>query len=369
MPVELINKGSYGCIYKGIKCNKNEKIEKDKISKLQLLNKFSTKEIRVSEKIIKNIKNYEEYYAPIIESCETDLKEVSEEVKDCEVLKEGEKFILNKIKYAGDTTLIKKLFEVKKRSNKQFIRQYFKTYKELFESVKKLNEIGIIHMDLKGNNIMYTKNKPIIIDFGLSIDLDTIEKYKKDIFFVYGYDYEPWCIDLALITYIVTLEKEEEEIKDLTELNKVCDDFTNNNTSIRVTNNKKLEFNKKIKEFVENYKGKKHKELYDDLLKESKTWDIHSLVVMYFYFLFEAYVIGESDEEKIENFNKLPKEIIELLDIHQLYLTSIPGERDKDIEEKIMSKRKELINIKEVVINSNEVVYKLTKKSYKELSK
>lgn len=369
MPVELINKGSYGCIYKGIKCNKKDKIEKDKISKLQLLNKFSTKEIRVSDKIIKKIKDYDEYYAPIIESCETDLKEVSEEVKDCEILKEGEKFILNKIKYVGNKTLIKKLFEVKKKSNKQFLRHYFNTYIELFDSVKKLNDIGIIHMDLKGNNIMYTKNKPIIIDFGLSIDLDTIEKYKKDIFFVYGYDYEPWCIDLALITHIVTLNKEEEEIKDLSELNKVCDDYTNNNTSIRVTNNRKNEFNRKMKIYIENYKGKKYKELYDDLLKESNTWDIHSLVVMYFYFLFEAYVTGETDEEKIYNFNNLPKEMLNLLDIHQIYITSIPGERDKDIKEKIMKKRSELLNVKEVVINSDNVMYKLTKKSYREVSK
>ena len=56
MPVELINKGSYGCIYKGIKCNKNEKIEKDKISKLQLLNKFSTKEKHIVRKI--NMNNF-----------------------------------------------------------------------------------------------------------------------------------------------------------------------------------------------------------------------------------------------------------------------------------------------------------------------
>lgn len=374
MSVELISKGSYGCVYKGIKCNSKEKLNKGEISKLQVLNKFSLKEMRVSEKIVKKIKNYENYCAPIINSCETDLKEISEDVKDCQVLEDGDKFVLNKMKYVGDKTLIKKLFETKKSSSdRNFLRQYFDTYIKLFDSVKKLNDIGIIHMDLKGNNVMYLKGRPIIIDFGLSLDMDRIEKDKNDVFFVYAHDYEPWCIDLALITHIVTLNKEEEEIKDTSELNTICDNFIIHNTSIRANEKKKEDFRKKMREYIENYKGKKHKELYEDLLKGSKTWDIHSLVVMYFYFLFHGYVTGDSDAEKLEVFNNLPREIIELLDIQQEYIISIPGERDEKIKEKIIEQREKVLNMKlEKVssnINSDNVIYKLLKKSYKVPSK
>tara|TARA_B100000902_G_scaffold363765_1_gene383232 strand:+ start:154 stop:1275 length:1122 start_codon:yes stop_codon:yes gene_type:complete len=373
MSVELISKGSYGCVYKGIKCNERDKLKKDEISKLQVINKFSAKEMRISEKIIKDIKDHKKYYAPIINSCRANLMEIKEDIKDCDVLEnENDGFILNKMRYVGDKTLIKKLFETKKGSGDElFLRQYFNTYIKLFDSIKKLNDIGIIHMDLKGNNVMYLSGRPIIIDFGLSLDMDRIKKDKEDVFFIYAYDYEPWCIDLALITHIVTNNLDDIEINEY-ELNNICEKFIDNNTSIRAIKSKKDDFKRKMKDYIENYKGKKHKDLYEDLLKGSKTWDIHSLIVMYFYFLFHAYVTGESDEEKLENFNKLPKEILELLDIQQEYIISIPGERDEKIIEKILESKKKILNIKKKEfskINSDEAMYKLLKKSYREVSK
>jgi tRNA A-37 threonylcarbamoyl transferase component Bud32 len=372
MSVELISKGSYGCVYKGIKCNERDKIKKDEISKLQVINKFSAKEMRISEKIIRDIKDHKKYYAPIINSCRANLMEIKEDIKDCDVLDdEKDGFILNKMRYVGDKTLIKKLFDTKKNSGDElFLRQYFNTYIKLFESIKKLNDIGIIHMDLKGNNVMYLRGKPIIIDFGLSLDKDRIKTDKEDVFFVYAHDYEPWCIDITLITYIVTNKLDDIEINER-ELNKICDNFIDNNTCIRAIRSKKEEFKNNMKDYIENYKGKKYKELYEDLLKGSNTWDIHSLVVMYFYFLFHSYVTGESDEEKLENFNRLPNEILELLDIQQEYIITMPGKRDEKIKEKILESEKKILNMKKkhvVKIDSNKVMYKLLKKSYRELS-
>ena len=55
---ELINKGSYGCIYKpGLKCNSEQKEMKENIiTKVQMINKFSIKEMEISKKIVEKIK-------------------------------------------------------------------------------------------------------------------------------------------------------------------------------------------------------------------------------------------------------------------------------------------------------------------------
>ena len=379
---ELISKGSYGCVYKpGIKCNVEDKIDKKIITKVQLLNKTALKEMKISDKIINKIHNYKHYYAPIISSCEVDMKEISNEVKDCEVLKEGDHFILNKLNYAGNTTLIQMLFNIKKKSNKLFLRHYFNSYLKLFDSIKKLNDIGIIHLDIKGNNIIYSNlhSNPIIIDFGLSLDLQLVEKQKKDVFFVYGYDYIPWCIDLALITHIVTQEIENETITDLTikQLYKVCDDFTTNNLSI--SNNKRASFNQQLKLYIDDYNGKTFKDLYDTLLTYSNTWDIHSLMVMYHFFLADAFNTNTDNDNDNNNNNikDIPKELLELFKIQETYLTYTPSQRIsyEDVRTSIQSQYQTimpLINtasnkLKNIKISSDRIIYKQTKNSYKQL--
>jgi serine/threonine protein kinase len=379
---ELISKGSYGCVYKpGIKCNVEDKIDKKIITKVQLLNKTALKEMKISDKIINKIHNYKHNYAPIISSCEVDMKEISNEVKDCEVLKEGDHFILNKLNYAGNTTLIQMLFNIKKKSNKLFLRHYFNSYLKLFDSIKKLNDIGIIHLDIKGNNIIYSNlhSNPIIIDFGLSLDLQLVEKQKKDVFFVYGYDYIPWCIDLALITHIVTQEIENETITDLTikQLYKVCDDFTTNNLSI--SNNKRASFNQQLKLYIDDYNGKTFKDLYDTLLTYSNTWDIHSLMVMYHFFLADAFNTNNDNDNDNNNINikDIPKELLELFKIQETYLAYTPSQRIsyEDVRTSIQSQYQTimpLINtasnkLKNIKISSDSIIYKQTKNSYKQL--
>ncbi len=380
---ELLSKGSYGCVYKpGIKCNVEDKLDKKKITKVQILNKTALKEMKISNKIISKIKNYKHNYAPITSSCEIDMKEISNEIKECEVLKEGDHFILNKLDYAGNTTLIQMLFNIKKNSNTLFLRHYFDSYLKLFDSIKKLNDIGVIHLDIKGNNIMYSNlhSNPIIIDFGLSLDLELVEKQKKEVFFVYGYDYIPWCIDLALITYIVTEEIEQKTITDVTikGLYKVCDDFTTKNTSI--SNDKRSKFNLQLKEYIDDYNGKTFKELYDTLLANSKTWDIHSLMVMYYYFLLDAFNTGDNDNNNDNIKDKdIPKELLELLKIQEEYLTCIPSQRIsyKDIRDSIQAQYKIIMSqlntatnkLKNVKINSDDIIYKQTKNSYKQRKK
>jgi hypothetical protein len=323
---ELINQGSYGCIYKpGLKCNveKEEKREGE-LTKLQILNEFSIKEMEIGKKIMEEYpKDYMEDFSPIIESCvDIDVKEIETDIKSCEALRgEREKIVLNRMKDEGKETLSEVLINTK--SKKISVRQYFYTLLKVLESVERLNKIGIIHLDIKGNNIMYNERmgRPKIIDFGLSLDIEKIEEQEKDVFFTYAYDYEPWCIDLTIITYIIKKKKKEEKIEE-GEIMKVIEDYVRNNSN--VLEEKKEGYEEELKEYFKKSIGKTYGELYKELLKNAKTWDGISILIMYNYLLMHITGIRENEELKKmgtikgyvewleENMYKMPNERKEL---------------------------------------------------------
>lgn len=377
---ELISQGSYGCVYKpGLKCNSNDKINKKEITKLQLINKFSLKEMKISDKIINEIKGYKKYYAPIKRSCEVDIKEVGDKIKECKVIdNQEETFILNRMDYAGDKTLINMLFETKKKSNSLFLRHYFLTLIKLFDGIERLNKIGIIHLDIKGNNVIYSKahSNPIIIDFGLSLDLDDYKDQRDDVFFTYGADYEPWCIDLGMITYIIENKIEEIEINDGTmklHIEKVIEDYVKDNTSVLEKNREDMK-KRLIVYFGENFMNKTFGEMIDILLKNAKTWDVHSLIVVYYHFILSS--LSENDG----NISLTDKtEIRDMIDDMESYILSVPGEREslEKMREKMMGHYKNVMLKENIVtkllikkaIYEEEVAHNLTKKSIIELNK
>jgi len=320
---ELINQGSYGCIYKpGLKCNveKEEKREGE-LTKLQILNEFSIKEMEIGKKIMEKYpKDYMEDFSPIIESCvDIDVKEIETEIKSCEALRgEKEKIVLNRMKDEGKETLSEVLINTK--SKKISVRQYFYTLLKVLESVERLNKIGIIHLDIKGNNIMYNERmgRPKIIDFGLSLDIEKIEEQEKDVFFTYAYDYEPWCIDLTIITYIIKKKKKEEKIEE-GEIMKVIEDYVRNNSN--VLEEKKEGYEEELKEYFKKSIGKTYGELYKELLKNAKTWDGISILIMYNYLL--MHITGLRENEELKKIGTI-KEYVEWLE-ENMY--KMPNER------------------------------------------
>ena len=377
---ELISQGSYGCVYKpGLKCNSNDKINKKEITKLQLINKFSLKEMKISDKIINEIKGYKKYYAPIKRSCEVDIKEVGDKIKECKVVdNQEETFILNRMDYAGDKTLINMLFETKKKSNSLFLRHYFLTMIKLFDGIERLNKINIIHLDIKGNNVIYSKahSNPIIIDFGLSLDLDDYNDQKDDVFFTYGADYEPWCIDLGMITYIIENKIENVEINDSTmklHIEKVIEDYVKDNTSVLEKNREDMK-KRLIVYFGENFMNKNFGEMIEILLKNAKTWDVHSLIVVYYHFILSSLSENDGNINLTDN-----TEIGNMIDDMESYILSVPDEREslEKIREKMMGHYKNVM-LKEKIatkllikkeISEEEVAHNLTLKSILELKK
>jgi serine/threonine protein kinase len=70
----------------------------------------------------------------------------------------------------------------------------------LLKGIKKLNDNGIIHRDIKEVNILYTKEKLNLIDFGLKIHKDNL--FKKDELNILKYKYRYYPPEFQFIAYL-----------------------------------------------------------------------------------------------------------------------------------------------------------------------
>lgn len=217
---KIIGEGTYGCVFRpGINCKGKTDSDPKYISKLQSNKETTKNELDISAKI-RQIVNYEENFAPIIENCPIKIGQIeTREIDNCKSIKDTN-LEIDKIQYVGRDTLSKYLFKMLKQHSKKFLELFLETHQVLLESLKKLNQVGIIHNDIKENNIMCREldGRPILIDFGLSIDKSFMilpptgsQQDSKTIsklytyFFKYDTSYEVWCIDIIMLNYMLDI--------------------------------------------------------------------------------------------------------------------------------------------------------------------
>ena len=335
---KIIGQGAYGCVFKpGINCQGKTESDIGYISKLQTSGETLENELSISKKI-QTIEDYTEYFSPILEKCPIKIEEIeTKEINSCKIseLKNPEKsdFFLDKVKFVGNNSLEKYLKIMIKGEPKKFIELFLETQIVLLESLEKLNEIKIIHNDLKEDNIICRDGdgRPIIIDFGLSMDNEYLEEksssifsggslfsflYSKDnnsqkeetslpppkniqeeekeekekeekekgpkgyklskYFFKYKPEYEVWCIDILLINYISNILNKDKipSSIEIGEIDKIVNEYINKNTIFTTSNNNNSE-NVLIDDKEENetnlFFTKEEKEKFkNDLLEDFK---------------------------------------------------------------------------------------------------
>lgn len=310
----LLNQGTYGCVFRpGIECSGKQLTSKKYITKIQKYKETSMREVEMGKKI-KKIPGYSQYFAPIIESCDVTIGALNNDVeaKKCDFINmapeyQNKTYESNRIRYVGKNTLGDYL--VKEAANVSQLESYFRklinTHITLLTGIAKLNAANIMHFDMKENNVMCKdkSGRPIIIDFGLSVDTTNIalpEKFPAaEAFFAYGVTYEPWCLDIGMITYMIhktknanveqpTLNAWRKENATLEETNKVIGEFiTTNPTMIELFT---MEVVEEYKKKVEAYYAPLVEggmlnvptwgNVYDELVKYHKSWDNYGVAVM-----------------------------------------------------------------------------------------
>jgi serine/threonine protein kinase len=187
---DVIGEGTYGCVHKpSLKCKDSPDISYDnKVSKL-LLSTEAKKELKEYDNV-RNADKNNEYYLGVPENCDVDIRSVFN-LKSIQKCRIGSDAIKNLTKYKllimgdgginlEDYTKKMKEWSVSEMSE-ELCEKFLLESLRLFHGLKIFEEHGLVHHDLKPQNIVYNEktNRLNFIDFGLMQSIDKIKRKAK----------------------------------------------------------------------------------------------------------------------------------------------------------------------------------------------
>jgi serine/threonine protein kinase len=210
--VQLMDQGTFGCIYRPeIDCDSGNMGESIYVSKVQMKTKTVQNEIDIGN-LVKQIPHYMYHFSPILKTCPIEFSTLQKYEKPpnetCDILNKDngasatKQFISSKIRYVG-IYIIDYLNRIPTQICTQKI---ITTYYYLDMTLDKLWNHGIIHNDIKDNNVLYDEynHSPNIIDFGISFKIDSLNDMNMQPFIFYTEKYYPyWCIHIYILCQIV----------------------------------------------------------------------------------------------------------------------------------------------------------------------
>jgi serine/threonine protein kinase len=330
---KLLSQGGYGCVYRPeIKCS-GEIGSKNLVSKLQKLNYASKNEYHISN-IIRSIKHHKQYFLPALKSCPVKLSNIDENIlKPCEIINQKYSYVLMNFKYLENIEFLP-FFSTTTKPNLYLIEMY----ETLVKGLELLYNNNIVHHDLKIENILIStkNNMPIIIDYGISIDMSQANKTNYDnIFYIFAPEYYPWCIELHIISYIVQTRMNEDNDTPLTqrELYDIIDSYTKNSFFISFSQVFVQNYNTALKHHLMSYVNERLDTIMHTLLNNYASWDLVSLSIIFIKLIKIVY------ETK-----PMPKIIIDLLEI--LLLNMSPDITKRPLHTKTLNAIKNLKKMK-----------------------
>lgn len=323
--ITYIAEGSFGCLFNSeIQCQTQNPFQNIK-DKRRYVSKVKSAEDQTRDRemhignMIKNIKQHDYYFAPILDTCPINIGVIdNEEIEKCHVITKKEAkqeknsipniYVSNKMRFVGDNTVTEYL---ETKFDNQKIKAIFETHLHLIKSLDKLlsQPEPIIHYDLKSPNIMLDsiQNVPIIIDFGLSFTskniFDSLMKPEILVSFFYNDEsYSPWSIEVQLLSFItINIISNDEDFEELY-VQKYFDDFndivynftiTETNETIFDSEDERIHFRQNMNEYITSFKVKTIKEFFIDLLNTWKSWDNYAVAVMYKTFLQNSELLSD----------------------------------------------------------------------------
>ena len=200
---------------------------------------------------------------------------------------------------------------IKNKDIKHLINSIISSYTYLLHSLNILNQNNIVHFDFKGDNIMYndTKNIPLIIDFGLSIDLENISSDTLSFyFFTYSPSYFIWCPEIHFLCYLINIDNKLTKSK----ISKICHTIINSNKGlINILSDSFLDnYTNSMITYYSQFIDMKKDDIIKILLKTSHTWDNYSLANIYIRIITKMYPDGFTNNPFIIDFIELLLNVI-----------------------------------------------------------
>jgi len=302
----FLAQGGYGCVfYPEVNCKGKDTNNKNFLSKIVERDYSAENEINIGKILTTKLKTWVEnplqnHFAPVLSSCDVDISKFTMDEKEkCTLFekKAYSDFILMKIRYI-DSKLLDSF--ITDNSNSSLIMLLFtSSYSHLLKSLQLLKKIKICHFDIKSQNIVYDADKslPIIIDFGLSINFEKLNRQELyNNFYMYVPMYYLWPIEVHLVCYILHVNSEIDEggMRTLAKM------YTQNNIVLKVFS---PSFQKKYEEEcyyeLSKYIGKDSDAVINRILKYWPTWDNYALSLLYIKLIY--YLIRNDSGNIIKN--------------------------------------------------------------------
>ncbi len=302
----FLAQGGYGCVfYPEVNCKGKDTNNKNFLSKIVERDYSAENEINIGKILTTKLKTWVEnplqnHFAPVLSSCDVDISKFTMDEKEkCTLFekKAYSDFILMKIRYI-DSKLLDSF--ITDNSNSSLIMLLFtSSYSHLLKSLQLLKKIKICHFDIKSQNIVYDADKslPIIIDFGLSINFEKLNRKELyNNFYMYVPMYYLWPIEVHLVCYILHVNSEIDEggMRTLAKM------YTQNNIVLKVFS---PSFQKKYEEEcyyeLSKYIGKDSDAVINRILKYWPTWDNYALSLLYIKLIY--YLIRNDSGNIIKN--------------------------------------------------------------------
>lgn len=325
----FLGQGTYGCTYKQkLKCatkakeNGRKKIKGDVMTKIHKDTSTALHEIEISKEILK-IPNYNRHFSPILESCTANLAQISKsDIDKCDLIPSDThnsslKYFTTKSKYIVGEPFddhYNKYANIQQSQERLYDKLMY-MYAFLLSGIDILNMENIVHCDIKASNIIVDQtDRPIFIDFGLSINIKNMLKNKSynDIYFFHPLpedpkipidSYEPWCVEIALMSYITELQEQQQENPniiftktDKKHLQSISDRYIDNLklAGIIFSQTEVEEFKQKKKSNIANFVGRPYSEILKEVTEITyMNWDPYAITIMILKHL-EYYITNTS---------------------------------------------------------------------------
>ena len=298
--IELLDQGGFGCVYHpGITCKGNKRKRTNLVTKLQMKSFNSKNEIKIG-KMVKNIPDYERFFLPVASSCNIDLRIIKNQLaSQCNVIKndknkydknkydkntyKNKPYVLTSIPYVENQSLFEYLTDLRE---KDAINVIVRTADYLLEGVSKLLDTGIVHFDLKGDNIIFDckTEKPLIIDFGISIPIER-PRFHKNVskyFYIYAPEYYIWPLEVHIACFALHNSSNVDFPIGKSDAYMVAKDFVSNNKVIQELPEKKREkYMSECLEVAYTYVGLAASRLIEKVKSSYKTWDNYAVSILF----------------------------------------------------------------------------------------
>ncbi len=280
---KLINQGGFGCVYyPGFDAKDTSKTDNDIVVKLQHKSAASNNEIEVS-KIIITIPHFSFYFAPIIKTQPIQIGKIDHQlIKSCKPVAKttSESFELMTIPYVNQENYFKSIVNVDLTDTRHIFTQHIDSYAFLLTSLELLEKKQVIHFDIKDDNIVYSReNKnPIIIDFGISININNVNSSTWDkYFYVYAPEYYIWCLEIHFICFLC---HEHDKLTDK-DIHSICSDCISHCPVFNLFSREfKTTYIERSIQYYMQYVNMEKEKAIPLLLKYWRTWDNYSLSIL-----------------------------------------------------------------------------------------